>query len=240
MRLDQLLLHQLHLHAQPRRHPHRPVQPQQRRLHARRTARPEARDTSPRSCKRQGYQTAMIGKWHLATDPDRLRLLEHPARARASTTIRPSSTDGRPQTVHRLLHRPDRRFHARLAEAARQDQALLPDVPPQGAAPPLAARAEKYKDLFNDRDIPEPDNLYDHYEGKPLARRRRHHEGGRGHDQDRRQAGLSARPQGRRAAQVGLPALHQGLPALHTVAWTTTSAACSTTSMPRASPTTPS
>ena len=31
--LHQLLLHQFHLHPQPRRHPHRAVQPQERRLH---------------------------------------------------------------------------------------------------------------------------------------------------------------------------------------------------------------
>ena len=51
VRIDQLLLHQLHLHAEPGGDSDRTVQPQERRLHARRTARPQAQSTSPRSCR---------------------------------------------------------------------------------------------------------------------------------------------------------------------------------------------
>jgi hypothetical protein len=39
-------------------------------------------------------------------------------------------------------------------------------VPPQGAAPDLGARPQT-NDLFRDQTIAEPDNLFDHYEGRP-------------------------------------------------------------------------
>ena len=45
--LQQRLLHELHLHAQPGRDPHRAVQPQERRLHAQRRHRPEAEPHRP-------------------------------------------------------------------------------------------------------------------------------------------------------------------------------------------------
>ena len=74
--------------------------------------------TSPRNCRSAGYQTAMIGKWHLASDPtgfDYWNILPG-----QGVYHDPDFIDSRrPQEVHRLLHRPDRRFLAGLAQAAR-------------------------------------------------------------------------------------------------------------------------
>ena len=157
----------------------------------------------------------MIGKWHLGNRPHRLRLLEHPARP--GRLPRPAFlTSGRAQAIHRLLHGPDRRFHARLAQAARPEEAVLRHVPSQGAAPPLGARRQSTRISSPTATIPEPDNLFDHYEGRARSVAAVTMKVGEDMTQDRSQARHPAGPQGRRAAQVGLPALHQGLSALHT------------------------
>ena len=53
----QLLLHELDLHAQPRRHPDRPVQPSQWRQDPQRSRWTPARRTSRSCCRTAGYQT---------------------------------------------------------------------------------------------------------------------------------------------------------------------------------------
>ena len=119
-----------------------------------------------------GYQTAMIGKWHLQKDPtgfDYWNILPGQGVYYDPEFI----TRWAAQEVHRLLHRPDRRLQPRLAEAARQEQAVLPDVPPQGAASAVAARRRSTRTLFDGQTIPEPDNLFDHYEGTARERGRR-------------------------------------------------------------------
>ena len=57
-----------------------PVQPHERRQHARRRARSARARTSPSCCKAPATRPAIVGKWHLQKRSDRLRLLEHPAR----------------------------------------------------------------------------------------------------------------------------------------------------------------
>ena len=65
----QLLLHQLHLHAQPRRHPDRPVQPHQRRQDPGRQPRSRAAERRQAAAGRRLPDRLSIGKWHLVNDP---------------------------------------------------------------------------------------------------------------------------------------------------------------------------
>ena len=73
--------------------------------------------------------------------PRGLRLLEHPAgpgrllRSRLHRSRREEETP-------RLLHGPHRGLQPGLAQEARRHEALLPDVPPQGPAPAVGARAQ--------------------------------------------------------------------------------------------------
>ena len=90
-----------------------------------------------------GYHTGMIGKWHLGQRPDRLRPLGDPARARASTSTRCSSSrDGRDGRSTGYATRRHHRPGDRLPEEPAEGQAVLPDVPPQSAAPPVGAGRE--------------------------------------------------------------------------------------------------
>ena len=150
----QLLLHQFHLHAQPRRHSHRAVQPQKRRLLPRRTARPQAQSrrqgtATRRLPDRDDRQMAPRQRAH------RLRLLEHPSRPGRLSRSR-LHHPRRTQEVPRLLHRPDRRFHPRLAQTARPEKAVLRDVPPQSAAPPLGARPTNTRTSSRTATSPSP------------------------------------------------------------------------------------
>jgi arylsulfatase A-like enzyme len=81
--------------------------------------------------QKSGYQTAIVGKWHLQSDPtgfDYWNVLIGQGR--------------------RLHHRPHHGLRARLAqEPAGSQQALPLDVPTQGAAPQLAAQPQAFASL---------------------------------------------------------------------------------------------
>ena len=83
-----------------------------------RCARSRSARTSPSNCSSAGYQTAMIGKWHLKTDPtgfDYWNILPGQGVYHNPDFIETAEA----KKTHRLLHRSDRRLHARLAQAAR-------------------------------------------------------------------------------------------------------------------------
>jgi arylsulfatase A-like enzyme len=126
-----------------------------------------ARNHVAKELKSAGYQTALIGKWHLATDPtgfDYWNILPGQGVYHNPTFI---NRGERKQytgyctdligdfTLDFLKQRdPKRPFFAMCHHKA-------PHRPWQPAA--------KYQDLFAGQTIPEPANLYDHYEGRATS-----------------------------------------------------------------------
>jgi arylsulfatase A-like enzyme len=126
-----------------------------------------SRDHVGKELQRAGYETAMIGKWHLASDPtgfDYWNILPGQGVYYDPAFLTPQgrkkytgyATDLITDFALDWLHRrnPDKPFFLMCHHKA-------PHRPWQ---PPA-----KYKDLFANQTIPEPDNLYDHYAGKPRS-----------------------------------------------------------------------
>lgn len=111
-----------------------------------------------------GYQTAMIGKWHLASDPtgfDFWKILPG-----QGVYYDPEFIEGGKRTKY-TGYCTDLIGDFTLDWLKRRDPgkpffAMCHHKAPHRPWEP----APKYKDLFAGRAIPEPDNLYDHYEGR--------------------------------------------------------------------------
>ncbi len=123
-----------------------------------------SRDHVAKELQKAGYQTAMIGKWHLATDPtgfDYWNILPGQGVYYDPTFI---EAGGRKQYKGYCT---DLIADFTLDFLKRRDPKKPFFIMSHHKAPHRPWQpAPKYQDLFNGQTIPEPDNLYDHYEGR--------------------------------------------------------------------------
>src|SRR5579863_7122415 len=125
------------------------------------------RDHVGKELQKAGYQTAMIGKWHLASDPtgfDYWNILPGQGVYYDPTFITPQ---GRKQykgyctdiignfSIDWLKQRDRKKPFFLMSHHKAPHRPWEPDP--------------KYKELFANQTIPEPDNLLDHYIGKPRS-----------------------------------------------------------------------
>jgi len=122
------------------------------------------KNTVAKEMQKAGYQTAMIGKWHLVSEPqgfDYWNILPGQGVYHDPVFITP---EGRKKYTGYCT---DLIADFSLDWLKKRDKnkpffLMCHHKAPHRPWQPSA----KYKDLFKDVTIPEPDNLYDHYEGK--------------------------------------------------------------------------
>jgi arylsulfatase A-like enzyme len=122
------------------------------------------RDNVAKQMQQAGYQTAMIGKWHLKTDPtgfDYWNILPGQGVYYDPTFI---TTEGRKKYSGYCT---DLIADFSLDWLKQRDRSKPFFLMSHHKAPHRPWQpAPKYQHLFDGETIPEPDNLYDHYEGR--------------------------------------------------------------------------
>ena len=240
MRFDSVFCTNSHLHAEPRRDPHRHLQPRERCDHARHAVGQRACGRSRRRCRRPAMRPALFGKWHLghgpAHDPTGLRRMADPSRPRplprpgdaAARTAPSSSAAG---YVTDLITDDCLDFLDRV------DGPPVRAVCHHKAAHRTWEPGREHFTMYDDVDIPEPDDV---------PRRPRRTGGGHpgradaddGPRPDPRPQGAASRTGCRRTTRSA--GATSGTSRTTCGSWhrsTTTSAACSTTSTITACPT---
>ena len=213
-------------------HPHRQVQPHQRRQHACTTARrraPERGQTAAalRLSDRHDRQMASAERSH------RVRLLEHPAgpgrvsqpgvhrdgpEEAASGYCTDLITDF---ALDFLKNRDPKKPFFLMCHHKAPHRPWQPDA--------------KHAAMYDGTEVPEPFNLLDHYENRSKAAANATLQGRREHEQDRPEARHSGGSQRRRAAQAGPISTTSRTTCVASPRWTTTSGGCWTTSMRKTS-----
>jgi arylsulfatase A-like enzyme len=126
-----------------------------------------ARNHVGKELQKAGYQTAMIGKWHLASDPtgfDYWNILPGQGVYTDPVFI---TAQGRKKFTGYVT---DLIGDFTLDWLQKRDPAKPFFLMCHHKAPHRPWEpSRKYKDLFAGQTIPEPDNLFDHYAGKPRS-----------------------------------------------------------------------
>jgi Arylsulfatase A and related enzymes len=122
------------------------------------------RDNVAKELKKSGYQTAMIGKWHLQTDPtgfDHWKILPGQG-AYVDPVFLEAGERKKYQGYCTDLIGDFALDWLKKRDTSKPFFLMCHHKAPHRPWVP----SPKYKDLFKDETIPEPDNLFDHYEGR--------------------------------------------------------------------------
>lgn len=122
------------------------------------------RDTVAKELQKAGYQTAMIGKWHLASDPqgfDYWNILPGQGVYYDPTFIEASGRKRYSGYVTDLIGDFSLEW-LKKRDTAKPFFLMCHHKAPHRPWDP----APKYKSLYAGETVPEPDNLFDHYEGR--------------------------------------------------------------------------
>ncbi|MBI4877917.1 MAG: sulfatase-like hydrolase/transferase, partial [Acidobacteria bacterium] len=126
-----------------------------------------SRNHVAKELQKAGYQTSMIGKWHLASDPtgfDHWKIL--PGQGVYYDPVFLDSTGKKKHEGYCT----DLIADFSLDWLGKRDKSKPFFLMCHHKAPHRPwDPAPKYAKLFDGQDIPEPDNLYDHYAGKPKS-----------------------------------------------------------------------
>ncbi|MDD3037395.1 sulfatase [Bacteroides sp.] len=134
-------------------------------------------DNIAKELQKSGYQTAIIGKWHLKHEPsgfDYYNVLPGQGRYKNPILISKEERQGHTEAFDKT---PGKIYQGHSTDVI-ADQALQWLQQQKGSSQPFMLMchfkaphrsweyAERFSDLLNDVEIPEPQNLYDTYEGK--------------------------------------------------------------------------
>ena len=129
-----------------------------------------SQQTFPKLLQKAGYQTAIIGKWHLASDPtgfDHWEILPGQGSYYNPDFLTP---EGKHREIGYCSEIITEKAKTWLAEQRDKDKPFILMV--QHKAPHRAwDPAPKYLTLFDDVEIPEPTTLFDDYENRGTAAR---------------------------------------------------------------------
>lgn len=129
-----------------------------------------SQQTFPKLLQKGGYQTAIIGKWHLASDPtgfDHWDVLPGQGSYYNPNFV---NADGKYQVTGYCTEVITNKAKKWLSEQRDKEKPFILMV--QHKAPHRAwDPAPKYLNLFDDVTMPEPDTLFDNYEGRGTAAR---------------------------------------------------------------------
>ncbi|MEM1295119.1 MAG: sulfatase [Verrucomicrobiota bacterium] len=127
-----------------------------------------SQQTFPKLLQKAGYQTAIIGKWHLASDPtgfDHWEILPGQGSYYNPDFLTEAGKHRETGYCSEIITEKGKTWLSEQRDAEKPFLLMLQHKAPHRAWDP----APKYLTLFDDVTMPEPDTLFDDYEGRGTA-----------------------------------------------------------------------
>lgn len=129
-----------------------------------------SQQTFPKLLRNAGYQTALIGKWHLASDPtgfDHWEILPGQGSYYNPDFINSEGKHRETGYVSEIITEKAKHWLSEQRDADKPFILMVQHKAPHRAWDP----APRYLTAFDEIDIPEPDTLFDNYSGRGTAAR---------------------------------------------------------------------